>query len=258
MPPVNVGRVSMSRNEINLIRLLARCEEMAAKNEDDDWRLEKYVETLEQLLQETSKQGNRQPNDETLKEYNKKINFLKEFLATKKLPSIAEKALANQLLIPSKSQTISSVVASPTGQHIKHVAATKYSSEMRKELMSKESDKQGNLRQRSAPTKSHNTDEMLRIQQDQHERIAEDMISIARNLKHNITVSGKIIRDDTKVLHKASKKAEENISQLKHESTRLESHLHKGTNWWLWIALAVVCITFLFMIFFIRFVPKPR
>ena len=60
------------------------------------------------------------------------------------------------------------------------------------------------------------------------------------------------------VLKDASKKAGENVDRLKHESTRLEGHLQKGTNWWLWIAIAVVCATFMFMIFFIRFFPKPR
>ena len=61
-----------------------------------------------------------------------------------------------------------------------------------------------------------------------------------------------------KVLKDASRKAETNVAKLKNESSRLESHLHKGTNWWLWIAIAVVCFTFLFMIVFIRFFPKPR
>ena len=46
---------------------------------------------------------------------------------------------------------------------------------------------------------SSNVDELLKHQQDQHERIAEDIISLTRNLKHNITVSGKIIKEDTAV-----------------------------------------------------------
>lgn len=51
----------------------------------------------------------------------------------------------------------------------------------------------------SSAATSSDSETMLRHQQEQHELIAEEIISLTRNLKHNITVSGKIIKDDTAV-----------------------------------------------------------
>nr|XP_002122322.1 vesicle transport protein USE1-like [Ciona intestinalis] len=247
-----------SKTEINLIRLLARCEVKAAENVKGDWRLEQYVECLETYLEDLQKETQRKPSEETLKEYSKKIAFLKDFLSTKTLSTAAEKAFANQMLIPSDKQTIPSLVASPTGKQIKQNAAIQYRSQMKKELFSKSDDStnsdQNNLRKR----KIRNVDEELEHHEQVHENIAEEIISLTRNLRHNITVSGNIIREDTKVMQQSAKNADSNISQLQHESSRLEAHLRKGTNWWLWISLAIVCATFFTMIVFIRFFPKPR
>uniref|UniRef100_H2ZHE8 Vesicle transport protein USE1 n=1 Tax=Ciona savignyi TaxID=51511 RepID=H2ZHE8_CIOSA len=251
--------VLKSKTEINLIRLLARCEVKAADNVKDDWRLEQYVECLETYLEELKKDTQKKPSEEALKEYAKKIAFLKDFLNTRNLPTAAEKALANQLLIPSDKQTIPGLVGSPTGKQIKQNAAFKYQSQMKKELFAKSDGATSDdttLRHRNIGTR--NVDEEVKHQQNVHENIAEEIISLTRNLRHNITVSGNIIRDDTKVIQQSVKKADSNISQLEHESNRLEAHLRKGTNWWLWISLAVVCATFLTMIVFIRFFPKPR
>ncbi|XP_002122322.2 vesicle transport protein USE1-like [Ciona intestinalis] len=247
-----------SKTEINLIRLLARCEVKAAENVKGDWRLEQYVDCLETYLDDLQKETQRKPSEETLKEYSKKIAFLKDFLNTKTLSTAAEKAFANQMLIPSDKQTIPSLVASPTGKQIKQNAAIQYRSQMKKELFSKSDDstntEQNNLRQR----KMRNVDEELKHHEQVHENIAEEIISLTRNLRHNITVSGNIIREDTKVMQQSAKNADSNISQLQHESSRLEAHLRKGTNWWLWISLAIVCATFFTMIVSIRFFPKPR
>ncbi|KAJ8929930.1 hypothetical protein NQ314_017339 [Rhamnusium bicolor] len=46
--------MGLSRQEVNLRRLLAKCELMC-KNQKDDDRFEKYVETLEDMLQEVKK-----------------------------------------------------------------------------------------------------------------------------------------------------------------------------------------------------------
>ena len=43
---------------------------------------------------------------------------------------------------------------------------------------------------------------MLKYQEEQHEKIAEEIINLTRNLKHNISVAGKIIKDDTAVIAK--------------------------------------------------------
>ena len=96
-----------------------------------------YIEKLEELLF-VSSNSSRKPDNDKLKEYQKKIGFLKDFVATKNLvyicifytefvvlinefiliilqPSAVDKAKANRLLAPANTQTIPSVVTSPTG-----------------------------------------------------------------------------------------------------------------------------------------------
>lgn len=46
--------MELSRQEVNLRRLLAKCELMC-KNQKEDDRFEKYIETLEDMLQEVKK-----------------------------------------------------------------------------------------------------------------------------------------------------------------------------------------------------------
>lgn len=245
-----------SRAEIRLIRLLSRCEEMAGSNTSDDWKLEKYVAALEERLQMVQKLDmHEKPKEDVMNEYSKKIKFLKQLLETQKLPVTSEKSLANQLLVPAKTRTIPTNQESPTGRQIQIQASSRYGTEMRDDLMLTEKEKSNGLRQR-ATTSSQDTDAILQHQQKMHEQIADEMVALTRNLKHNIIASNRVIKDDLEVIDKASKKADQNFGQLQKESSRLEDHLKKGTNWWLWISLALVCAIFLFMIFFIRFFPK--
>jgi len=167
-------------------------------------------------------------------------------------------AFALQYLAPATS-SVSSFFSNITGQDQQNNAAietAKQNAEARRELMSKSTDGgESSLRQRKTVA-TDDSDDVLSRQQQNHERIAEEMLSLTRNLKHNISASGSIIRKDTKVLSQATQDADSNLTQLRTESSRLESHLQQGTNWWLWSALALVCVTFLLMIIFIRFFPK--
>ena len=52
-----------------------------------------------------------------------------------------------------------------------------------------------------------------------------------------------------------NKLADSNYEKLKVESTRLEKH-SQTCNWWIWLMLALVVITFLSMIVFMKLFPK--
>uniref|UniRef100_A0A8C5TNY6 Vesicle transport protein USE1 n=1 Tax=Malurus cyaneus samueli TaxID=2593467 RepID=A0A8C5TNY6_9PASS len=94
-----------TRLELNLMRLLSRCEALAAERRDpEEWRLEKYVAALEDMLRELKKQASK-PAPELLNEYSRKVDFLKGLLEAEKLPSSTEKALANQFLAPGRTPT---------------------------------------------------------------------------------------------------------------------------------------------------------
>uniref|UniRef100_A0A5F8ALE3 Vesicle transport protein USE1 n=1 Tax=Macaca mulatta TaxID=9544 RepID=A0A5F8ALE3_MACMU len=77
--------MAASRLELNLVRLLSRCEAMAAEKRDpDEWRLEKYVGALEDMLQALKVHASK-PASEVINEYSWKVDFLKGMLQAEKL-----------------------------------------------------------------------------------------------------------------------------------------------------------------------------
>lgn len=69
--------MGLSRQEINLRRLLAKCELMC-KNQKDDDRFEKYIETLEDMVQDIKK--NADTSIESIKNYQRRIINIKTTL----------------------------------------------------------------------------------------------------------------------------------------------------------------------------------
>ncbi|XP_077989115.1 vesicle transport protein USE1-like [Glandiceps talaboti] len=247
-----------SRLETNLQRLLARCEGMAAEGKHSDWRLEKYVGALQDKLSELKKAPSK-PGPEIMQEYTKKIGFLKGLIETEKLPSPTEKAMANQLLAPGKTITLPDTKSSTTmtSKDLHLQASSRYTNQMRDELLGQDNSTENGVRHRGK-TEEHDDDldTVLRHHQDTQEKLAEDMIRLAQSLKHNAIVAGNIINEDNKTLAESTKLADINYDRLKVESGRLEAHTKKSCNWWVWIMLLVVCITFIWMIMFIRMFPK--
>ncbi|CAG9863186.1 unnamed protein product [Phyllotreta striolata] len=68
--------MGLSRQEVNLRRLLAKCELMCKSGKDDD-RIEKYVETLEDMFQEVKKLAE---SSESVKNYHRRIKEIKNLL----------------------------------------------------------------------------------------------------------------------------------------------------------------------------------
>ncbi|KAK2499286.1 hypothetical protein MC885_018188 [Smutsia gigantea] len=123
-----------SRLELNLVRLLCRCETMAAEKRDpDEWRLEKYVEALENMLQALKAQASK-PASEVINEYSRKVDFLKGMLQAEKLTSSSEKALANQFLAPGRMPTTARERV-PATKTVHLQSRARYTSEMRRELL---------------------------------------------------------------------------------------------------------------------------
>uniref|UniRef100_A0A8B9YMC7 Vesicle transport protein USE1 n=1 Tax=Bos mutus grunniens TaxID=30521 RepID=A0A8B9YMC7_BOSMU len=126
--------MAASRLELNLVRLLCRCEAMAAEKRDpDEWRLEKYVGALEDMLQALKAQASK-PASEVLNEYSRKVDFLKGMLQAEKLTSSSEKALANQFLAPGRVPTTARERV-PATKTVHLQSRARYTSEMRSELL---------------------------------------------------------------------------------------------------------------------------
>uniref|UniRef100_A0A3P8QFX1 Vesicle transport protein USE1 n=1 Tax=Astatotilapia calliptera TaxID=8154 RepID=A0A3P8QFX1_ASTCA len=252
-----------SRLEINFIRLLSRCESLASeKRGETEWRLEKYVGALEEMLVALRKSPSK-PTPEVLAEYTRKVNFLKGTLEAEKLSSPTEKALANQFLAPGRTATMANERMSVT-KKVHTQTKARCTGEMRDELLGTvgRSD-HGDLRNRRCfPLDERQSaaelDAVLQHHHNLQEKLAEDMLNLARNLKNNTLAAQNIIKQDNQTLSQSMRQADLNFEKLKTESERLEQHTKKSVNWLLWLMLILVSFTFISMILFIRIFPRLR
>ncbi|XP_061211879.1 vesicle transport protein USE1 [Neopsephotus bourkii] len=251
--------MAATRLELNLMRLLSRCEALAAERRDpEEWRLEKYVAALEDMLRELKQQSSK-PAPELLNEYSRKVDFLKGLLEAEKLPSSTEKALANQFLAPGRTPTTTKE-RTPATKRVHLQTKARCTGKMRSELLDSE---ELNIRKRKGLVSDEKQsavelDAMLQHHQDMQEKLAEEMLSLARSLKNNTLAAQNVIKQDNQTLSHSLRMADQNFEKLKDESDRLEQHAKKSVNWLLWIMLIVVCFIFIGMILFIRIFPKLK
>lgn len=255
-----------SRLEINFIRLLSRCESIASeKRGEAEWRLEKYVGALEEMMVALRKSVSK-PTAELLTEYMRKVDFLKGLLEADKLSSTTEKALANQFLAPGRTPTIANE-RMPVSKTVHMQTKARCTGEMRDELLgtglSGKGMSENELRnRRGVPMdERQSAAELEAVLQHHHnlqEKLAEDMLNLARNLKNNSLAAQNIIKQDNQTLSQSMRQADLNFEKLKTESERLEQHTKKSVNWMLWLMLILVSFSFISMILFIRIFPRLR
>ncbi|KAM9215458.1 vesicle transport protein USE1 isoform 2-T2 [Leptosomus discolor] len=254
--------MAATRLELNLMRLLSRCEALAAERRDpEEWRLEKYVAALEDMLAELKKQSSK-PAPELLNEYSRKVEFLKGLLEAEKLSSSTEKALANQFLAPGRTPTTTKE-RTPATKTVHLQTKARCTGKMRSELLGTIPISFFPLRscRGFAPDEKQSAvelDAVLQHHQDMQEKLAEEMLSLARSLKNNTLAAQNVIKQDNQTLSHSLRMADQNFEKLKDESDRLEQHAKKSVNWLLWIMLIVVCFIFISMILFIRIFPKLK
>ncbi|KAG9350667.1 hypothetical protein JZ751_024556 [Albula glossodonta] len=184
------------------------------------------------------KKSSSKPTPEVLTDYSRKVDFLKGLLEAEKLTSPTEKALANQFLAPGRTPTISN----------ERTPASKTVHMQTKARGLPVDEKQS----------ATELDAVLQHHHNLQEKLAEDMLNLARNLKNNTLAAQSIIKQDNQTLTQSMRHADLNFEKLKTESERLEQHTKKSVNWLLWLMLILVCFTFISMILFIRLFPRLR
>lgn len=172
-------------------------------------------------------------------------------MEAEKLKSPSEKLVATQILSPHHVSL--SKDKGSKSQEIFFQTQSKYNKEIRDELFSKRS----GLRKRfDDVSNSDDVDLVLNYHHEMQEKIAADMIHMAQNLKENCHVANQIIRRDVEVLDTSAGHADSNFDGLKSSSEKLTEFVKRSCQYWLWISLALVSFTFLWIIVFIRLFPK--
>ncbi|XP_067932447.1 vesicle transport protein USE1-like [Watersipora subatra] len=251
---------SGSRLQINFERLLDVCEKQAtASCESSNWRLKKFVEDLQKKLTLLNKESCNKAHPEVLKDYERRVGVLQGILLAEDQGSPGDKLKVVQT-IPFFKQTSIKANILETGPasapDVLQHAKAKFSSQSRQALLG-EGD---GLRQRggvSADTTESELDSVLSHHEKQQERLAEDMVNMARNMKDHARVASRIVKEDTKRLEDTNKLADSNYSQLKIESARLEEHTKKS-NCWMLLLLIFIIIVFVWTVIFMKVFHKPR
>lgn len=132
------------------------------------------------------------PNRNTLDEYYNRCDQLKSTINYVEQPNDSRKLKAKSRDIAGGDGVL---------KEINQIQNEHYHSQMRKELMDTQNDLQAGLRKRGgmAVNSSDNMGQAMKYYGDMQEKIAEDMLSLTRNLKEQTEIANKIIRKDTEV-----------------------------------------------------------
>ncbi|KAL0279313.1 UNVERIFIED_CONTAM: hypothetical protein PYX00_000902 [Menopon gallinae] len=233
--------------EINIIRLLKKCEELGKESAKNfNWKLERYVTAVNTMLSELQKKQNK-PDAETLNEYIRRTDFLEKLVESQKIENPVQRIVAIQMMSHGTS-TPDGVIT----RELHQKTASVYSADVRKELFGLDRGDELRLR-KNDKSSGEDLDSLLRYQQSMREKVAEEMLIMARSLKEQSQLAGSIIKSDIQTIQKSTSIAEKNFSKLKLESARLEEHNKRACKCWLWTLMLIVIVIFINMVFFIRF-----
>jgi len=251
-----------SRDEINLSRLLDKCQQMANNSPDlaAEWRLPKFLSSCQQMLDSLPRPpAASAPSSDSLAEYKNKIQLLQSVLPA----SPAEDELCEgegdtvraggpdlaSLPLPQGGAGLARDTAS---QQIFHKAAERQHEAARAALLGGAGAGGPTV---SAPTLS--LDKLLAEHRDQQERVAEEMIQLTRSLAEQSAAAGALVRQDTTRLEQSSQLADTNLERLGVESKRVGEFSARGNcRCWIWLMMVIVVLTFIGMVLMMRLFSK--
>lgn len=234
-----------SKLEINVRSLIAQCEELASVDQQD-WRLKKYIKSLDTMISELEDQFE-QPEEKLITEYRNRCAELKKLSNyVESSPNLEQKRLKSRLKASGDNS------GEDVMREIRQIHDQKYQKELRSELFS------GNttIRRRAGQKLAENLEQTVKQYSDVQEKLAEDMLLLTRNLKEQSEISNKIIKQDTENLSKSSKLTDQNMTSLSTESTKLQESSSKAWKCWMWLMIGLVMMIFIFMVLFMKIMKK--
>ncbi|XP_076392474.1 vesicle transport protein Use1 [Megachile rotundata] len=246
----------MSREEINIRRLLTRCELMAKDDPHKDWKLEKYIFALDDMIKELQTIPSK-PCKDTMMSYVKRIDFLKGLINTTKLTNPVDRVAAVQML-SKNSATFNDTIGPNITTQIHQKTSAKYNLELRAELF--HTDKgtlEDGVRQRlSTNMQDDDLDALLKYNRNIQEKIAENMLSMTSSMKEHALAANAIIKKDISLLERSDKLTDVNTAKLKTESLKLQEHTTSYWRCWMWVMIAFVLVVFFNMVLFMKVARK--
>uniref|UniRef100_T1HUS0 Vesicle transport protein USE1 n=3 Tax=Rhodnius TaxID=13248 RepID=T1HUS0_RHOPR len=163
--------------------------------------------------------------------YFQRIAFLKGVLRVHDEETPLDKVVALQLAPKGNNED---------SKELHHFTNEAVGTQLREELLTKKS---GKLKRRKTygdidktePEGSNDLDALLKYHHTMQEKIADDMLVLARNIKEQSLLAGNIIRNDSHVVEKSSALADKNVDQLKVHSDKLQENNKKTWQCWTWV-----------------------
>ena len=90
------------------------------------------------------------------------------------------------------------------------------------------------------------------------EQVAEEMLSLTKTLKEQSLAAKDVILKDTAVIEKTAEMADKNTERLKKEADRLGEHTKSSCRCWIWSLLGIVIMTFVSMVWVMKFFRKRK
>lgn len=246
------------RQEINLSRLLGRCQEIANTSQDisQEWRLPKFVSSCEEILASLPKPPDpAAPSAESLLQYRNSLDLLKKLL-----PMDTDNEIQADISRPEVGSFDRSSLPLPQGsithrdtmsRQIYQRAVEKQQTGIREQLFGHPGTEGFEI------SSTTNFDKLLEEHRDQQERVAEEMIALTRSLKEQSEAAGSMLRQDTSRLAQTSEQADTNLTKLGVETQRVGEFSGRGScRCWIWLMMGLVVLTFLVMVMAMRLFRK--
>ncbi|KJH48266.1 multicatalytic endopeptidase domain protein [Dictyocaulus viviparus] len=250
-------QMSLAPLELSFLRLLERTKKLARENLTlNVWKVGAAVSYLENLFRRLQDEKGF-CNADMLMQYGRELEQLKLLLDAENCKSAQEKL--NKLdLIPrlfpetnfgndydsSTLRDSSKTTTEVTTTEVRVRNRAVYRADIRKQLMGKE--KQG--REASYD---------LIQEEKRQENITNELLSVTRSLKENITVAGNVLKDDNKLLSSMHAQVDANVGRLSNEGTRLAKHAYKcGFDCALIFIALFIFWSFISMVVVMKMFPK--
>ncbi|KAL7723665.1 hypothetical protein ACLKA6_012730 [Drosophila palustris] len=243
---------------VNIRTLLTNCEDLA-KSEDNFWRLQKFLKSLDTMVAELAAMDD--PQSAT------RIPGYKERLAALKKTT----GYTNNNSNANSNKTSSEIAL----QEMRQLQNTAKHNEIRKDLLQdadtlrrrRGADEGTTTASSTAATTAagggetvagNSMNEAVKYYNNAQEKITEHMLSLTRNLKEQTETANRIIRRDTEVVSRSTGMADRNINSLGKEADKLEQHSRKAYKCWLWLMVVFVIVVFIGMVLFMKIMKKKK
>lgn len=243
--------MNLANIETNFQRLLIKCEELAEKQEPDNWRFEKYVMSLEDLLLKMNKLHAKKLSQDTLKDYSKRCDFLKQLTLLNRKTADSSENLDHNLAINNPGQIFTKKDIKP--KQIYHKVQLNQENSLRNQLLGKD-----NSKNETNELDDIDINKLLSEQHNNQEKLALEMLKSVESIKNNSLAARKIVASDNDQLNKMDSDAEKNSKNLAMNSNRLNDHVSKSCNCWIWLMIFLIMIIFVMMVLFMKLFPKKQ